>query len=670
VSATTGGPALDAETKVEASPPRVAAPEAGSEREVGARAEARSDTALHGPLGGTVRAWADLGVLPAWPVPLSSAPLRARGIAVDACVRGLALGGDASSARFDDVALLVERIIALGVRADELRALACECIVAGVAEAGRPRRKRPRGSTAAYAMLLEIRLAEVGDVLEARARAAGRGRVDLELRVAETAHVHPAVWAGLAGLVEGLPATRGQPPARVEILPLLDGAGVRLRVDFCPGAGWLTRALDRLRGRLDALAFAPFPRLHDARLARAHGALRAARRQLRLQADVLRERDEWWRAALESSAALVVLVDARGRPLATSRSVRRKWGLGAERGGPAHDASLFAAVAPIDRESAQVAFTALVNGGPARTARVRSLSMRGRLEWTIAHAQALRGPHGEPQVLIVARPDTMPARRRSEPEAREVERRTRELETAQAELRVLVQRLIAAERLRATSRLAGTVGDAIKTPLDALARTAALLRTEQREPNERLDRVIALASRIRGVVDRTLELAREEAIDLTLQEPAAVLHDLSEELDPLCKGRGVALVLVSEGSLPRVFADRTLLRTGLVAVAENAAQMSPPGSEVRIGARSRGDRRTVEFYVEDCGPGISEELREKIFDAFFTTRDGGTGLGLAIAKLVAKRHEGSIRMEPREGGGTRATLEIPAVPSPPAPLPA
>ena len=660
-------------------PEASAAASGGSaESKVRQTARASSTTARAGgeePAGGASRepyaesgaaglrdvATVDLGLLPGWPIPLCDLPLRERKLPVESCVAGLsARRGSASGAlSWADLVTCVERITELGVPATELRAIGREAVARGVEYAAPASRAAgPRGSTRAYAMLLEIRLAEIAPTVRASAKLRGLGGATITLTPQSGAGLPAAIFETAAGILEALPLTRGGPMAAVTLLHV-DG-GARLEVDFLRGASPIARLRDWIRGRLDAPRFAALLRQQETDIARADAALQRERTHMRMQAAALRERELFWAEVIDTLSEIVLVANSKRQLVEVGRTARRRWGLGTDVDTLSRRVDALETVAPADRELSGAAFAELLRGRVFPPSRVRGISLRGRVEWLISYARRVIGPDGEPFALVLSRPAEPPRSRRSSGAPGEVERRTHDLETAQAELRALIQRLIAAERLRATSRLAGTVGDAIKAPLLGLELTAKRLRAEDPGPNTRLDRVLGLCARIHGVVDRTLELAREEAIDLSLQQPSQILAELVEELEPLCAARNVSLRIVDDGPLPRVFADGTLLRTGLVAVAENAAQLSPAGSEVAIGARLNADARTVEFYVDDCGPGISEAVREKIFDAFFTTRDGGTGLGLAIAKLVALRHDGTIRIEPRAGGGTRASIEIPA----------
>jgi signal transduction histidine kinase len=78
---------------------------------------------------------------------------------------------------------------------------------------------------------------------------------------------------------------------------------------------------------------------------------------------------------------------------------------------------------------------------------------------------------------------------------------------------------------------------------------------------------------------------------------------------------------------------------------------------VEVGLRAEKERLILQ--IDDEGPGIPEELRDKIWDPFFTTKDKGTGLGLGIVKNIIESHGGSIRITPRQPRGTRVIVDLP-----------
>jgi two-component system sensor histidine kinase KdpD len=106
--------------------------------------------------------------------------------------------------------------------------------------------------------------------------------------------------------------------------------------------------------------------------------------------------------------------------------------------------------------------------------------------------------------------------------------------------------------------------------------------------------------------------------------------------------------------------DATQIQRVLVNLIENAVKFSPPGATVSISARDDGDSVTIE--IEDRGGGIRPEEADALLEPFARGQAavGGAGLGLAIARGFAAANGGSVSLAPREGGGTRASLTLPA----------
>jgi signal transduction histidine kinase len=92
----------------------------------------------------------------------------------------------------------------------------------------------------------------------------------------------------------------------------------------------------------------------------------------------------------------------------------------------------------------------------------------------------------------------------------------------------------------------------------------------------------------------------------------------------------------------------------------NAIQNTPSGGTISVDACRRGDK--LLFQVSDTGPGVSDELRERLFEPFVTGRADGTGLGLAIVREIARNHRGQVRLV-RSVGGAEFEIEVPWQPS-------
>jgi signal transduction histidine kinase len=134
-----------------------------------------------------------------------------------------------------------------------------------------------------------------------------------------------------------------------------------------------------------------------------------------------------------------------------------------------------------------------------------------------------------------------------------------------------------------------------------------------------------------------------------------LLNDALRMVEPVLASRGITLI--REHSTRILRADRGLLLQVLMNLLLNAIQAMEAGGELTITEEVEGD--TLHLSITDTGCGISEPDMERIFDPFFTRREGGTGLGLPIALKIMQAHGGSIRIRSRQGDGSTFTLVLP-----------
>ena len=140
------------------------------------------------------------------------------------------------------------------------------------------------------------------------------------------------------------------------------------------------------------------------------------------------------------------------------------------------------------------------------------------------------------------------------------------------------------------------------------------------------------------------------------------VHDVLTELAQLVEAQaaalGLRLVMEDHGGGVELEADRQAVAGALASLLENAFQASQSGHEVLFAVQA-GAGPFVAFRVADRGAGIAEELRERLFDPFYTTRPEGSGLGLAIVKQVADSHGGWVEVDSSPGEGSTFTLYLP-----------
>lgn len=274
---------------------------------------------------------------------------------------------------------------------------------------------------------------------------------------------------------------------------------------------------------------------------------------------------------------------------------------------------------------------------------------------------------------------------RAKRRAEEAEVGRREIERLYAELRDAFQRASHAEALRQSEKLKSALLDAVthdlRTPLTSIKASITTLLDEIRggESPVALDRESRVemmevideeSDRLSRFINGLIELARIEAGELQLRRRWGAVDEIIstalQRAGPITRNHRVELQVEKE--LPGVRVDERAVSEVVYTLIDNAAKYSPKGSTIRLIARRAGEE-LIQMAVEDEGPGIANDLRERVFDKFFrATRDGdvttrqpsGTGMGLAIAKGIVEAHEGRIWIESGEGDrGTRVVFTLP-----------
>lgn len=211
------------------------------------------------------------------------------------------------------------------------------------------------------------------------------------------------------------------------------------------------------------------------------------------------------------------------------------------------------------------------------------------------------------------------------------------------------------ENLASLGVFASGIAHEFRNSLAALTGYMKLLRKEPApaKGREYLEAMLREAGHINRVVGRFLDFSRLQGI-----RPSTV--DLREVVDEAVAGLGgqyPGVRFMAEGPPVSLDADAALLAQALRAVAENACQAFPGGT-VRIswGAHRDGVRVTV----DDEGPGLPAEGRDRLFVPFYTTRSEGTGLGLALAHRITTLHGGTLTAEDGPGPGARFIFTLPS----------
>lgn len=225
----------------------------------------------------------------------------------------------------------------------------------------------------------------------------------------------------------------------------------------------------------------------------------------------------------------------------------------------------------------------------------------------------------------------------------------------------LEQRLSEQERLASLGRLAAGLAHEVNTPVTGIASYAQLLRelTPPNDPRSPLAlKLEEQAFRVSRIVTNLLELARPSGFERQLVDLSLLAREEMSQMRTEAERAGVALEIERAADLT-ASVNRVQFELVLHNLLRNALQATPRGGtvEVRFGSNNDG----VWLEVRDTGPGVTEDLRERIFEPFVTSRQGrgGTGLGLAITRDIVVAHGGTIRALANEGGGTAMRIEVP-----------
>ncbi len=244
---------------------------------------------------------------------------------------------------------------------------------------------------------------------------------------------------------------------------------------------------------------------------------------------------------------------------------------------------------------------------------------------------------------------------------------TQELDELASDFNLMVRRL--AERDGETREFLMRITHDLRTPLTAIRGHAAAL-SDGVVPDADVPRSLAAiegeATRLETLVADLLDLARLDThrfkLDLARVEPADVIDRAFDAMEAEATARGVAYERRID-PMPSVVTDETRVQQIVVNLLDNALRWTPEGGTVRLEGRALATGG-VSVTVTDTGPGVPDGDRERIFDAFqsFETPDGrrGSGLGLAISRQLARALGGDVRVESREGAGSRFVLELPA----------
>lgn len=231
------------------------------------------------------------------------------------------------------------------------------------------------------------------------------------------------------------------------------------------------------------------------------------------------------------------------------------------------------------------------------------------------------------------------------------------------------------QRGRALEQLRRFVSDAsheLRTPLASVRGYAELYRmgalTKKKDLADAMARIESEATRMTDLVENLLALARideQSEISKTDLDLVPLVKEAGKDIS--INHGGIKIVAVDFGNQPIssfiAKVDAGSMRQVIINLLTNAARFSPKSKPITVAFAQQGETSVIE--VRDHGPGIPENLREKVFERFYRADNsrnretGGSGLGLAIVKAIVERHGGTIRVIETPGGGATFRIELP-----------
>jgi len=232
--------------------------------------------------------------------------------------------------------------------------------------------------------------------------------------------------------------------------------------------------------------------------------------------------------------------------------------------------------------------------------------------------------------------------------------------------RHLEQARQSAARASYVGLLAAGLAHEIRNPLNAMNMNLQMLEEElglqpeidASEHAELLDSTKQEIKRLERLVNNFLTYARPARPRFKSRDLNVTVGEVIRLLEADFRQYQVELQTDLEPLMPRVETDETQFKQALINLLVNARQVQEGGGTVTVRTRI-GTKGEAILEVEDTGPGIEPDARDRIFDVFYSSRGGGTGLGLPIARRIVERHGGTIELDSVIGRGTTFRIRLP-----------
>ena len=236
------------------------------------------------------------------------------------------------------------------------------------------------------------------------------------------------------------------------------------------------------------------------------------------------------------------------------------------------------------------------------------------------------------------------------------------------DLKTSKERLVIAERIAAWQEIARRLAHEIKNPLTPIQMAMDTLRKSWKKQHPSFDEILdESTTTVLQEADRLKHIVTEFSDFARMPKPEFGRVDLNELIrSSLALYQGAVPIDIQLGPMPELDADKNQLSQVLLNLIENARdaisqRIDPAKGHISVSTKLGEAADRVMLVVEDNGPGVPTDLKDKVFAPYFTTKHakGGTGLGLAIVHRIVSDHGGRIMITDARGGGARFSIELP-----------
>ena len=230
-----------------------------------------------------------------------------------------------------------------------------------------------------------------------------------------------------------------------------------------------------------------------------------------------------------------------------------------------------------------------------------------------------------------------------------------------ADLRKTEAQLVRSDKLAALGQLAAGIAHEIRNPLTSINILIHSLTGNYPAGNSHREDLKVIAeeiNRINEIVDQFLRFAKPAPPRLEKAEVLSIIEETLQLLRPQIEKQRIE-VRKEFQPLPLILMDREQMKQAILNLLLNAVQAMPKGGHLSLKGRLPEEDRWMKLSIQDSGVGIPGEDIDKLFDPFFSTKEGGIGLGLSITHRIIDQHDGKIEVESAPGKGTLFTVWLP-----------